>query len=177
MKISLCQRLCAGVALCCVALWTLGAEPESMTVYRSVGPDGVVTFSDSPHPSAVPIEVIPPPLPLKDEVERANQLFEQQLALLEILETSRHARAKEALEQEQIDLDYVRTEAALQRARERDEDESYVSYYPLFAPPFWGAPGPPGPPHHRPPPIGGPPPMDRPPPPPPPPPQHVQFPH
>ena len=39
-------------------------------------------------------------------------VFEQQLALLEILETSRHARAKEELEQQKLELDYVRTAAA-----------------------------------------------------------------
>jgi hypothetical protein len=183
MKRPLRQRLYAGATLCCAPLWVLAAEPEAMTVYRSVGPDGVVMFSDAPNPSAVPIEVVPPPMPLKDEVERANQLFEQQLALLEILETSRHARAKEALEQEQIELDYVRTEAALQRARDREEEQTHSSYYPFFGPPYWGVPGRPGYPGRpggpgRPEPPHGPPSKDRPPPPPPPPPpQHVQFPH
>ena len=170
MKNRLRQRLYAGAACCCAPLWAVAAEPDAMTVYRSVGSDGVVTFSDAPHPSAVPVEVVPPPLPLRDEVERANQAFEQQLALLEILETSRHARAKEELEQQQIDLDYVRTEAALQRAREREQEQTYVQYYPLYAPPFWGSPRPPG---LRPRPV----PMDSPPPPPSAPPQqHVQFP-
>ena len=76
------------------------AETDTTTVYRSVDANGVVSFSDAPHASAVPIEVLPPPTPLREEVERANELFEQQLALLEILETSRHARAKEELEQQ-----------------------------------------------------------------------------
>ncbi len=146
-----------------------------MTVYRSVGPDGVVSFSDSPHGSAVPIEVVPPPVPLRDEVERANQLYEQQLALLEILETSRHARAKDELEQRQLELDYVRTEAALQRQREREQQQTYVEYYPLYAPLYWGSPRRPY--GHPPGPNPRPPPMDRPPPPSKPPPQVIQWPH
>ncbi len=143
-----------------------------MTVYRSVSPDGVVEFSDSPHPSAVPLELAPPPVPLRAEVERANELFEQQLALLEILETSRHARAKDELEQQQLELDYVRTEAALQRQRDREQEETYEQhYYPLITP-HWGRGGArPHRPHPRPP-IN-----DRPPPPARPPHQVIQFPH
>ena len=154
-------------------MWASAADTESVTVYRSIGPDGVVLFSDAPHPKAEAIAVMPPPLPLQGEVERANQLFEQQLELLEFFETARQARAKEAREQEALDLDYVRTEAALQRAREREQEQSNVEYYPFFPPPFWGAPYPPGRPGHRPP-LQHP---GEPPPPRPPPPQHVQFPH
>jgi hypothetical protein len=146
---------------------------DPMTVYRSVDANGVVSFSDAPNPSAVAIEVLPPPTPLREEVERANEMYEQQLALLEILETSRQARAKEDLERQQLDLDYVRTEAALQQQREaQDREYEDDDYYPLFVP-YWGyGPRPPG---HRPWPR---PPMDgRPVPQPPPPPQHVQFPH
>jgi hypothetical protein len=168
MKCSVRQRLYAGAACCLAPLWAWSAEADTTTVYRSVDANGVVSFSDAPHASAVPIEVLPPPMPLREEVERANEQFEQQLALLEILETSRHARAKEALEQQRLDLDYVRTEAALQRARELQEPQTYTQYYPLY-PPFWG-PGP------RPP-FPRPPPMDRPLPPVPSPPHHVQFPH
>jgi hypothetical protein len=153
-----------------------GAQPDAVTVYRSVGPDGVVSFSDSPHASAVPIEVVPPPVPLRDEVERANQLYEQQLALLEILETSRHARAKDELEQQQLELDYVRTEAALQRQREREQQQTYENdYYPLYAPLYWGSPRPGW--GHPPGPNPRPPPTDRPPPPHKPPPQVIQWPH
>ena len=162
----------------------LAADPEATTIYRSVGPDGVVAFSDAPHASAVPIEVIPPPTPLKEDVERANQLFEQQLALLEFLETSRHARAKDELEQQRLELDYVRTTAEVQQARDQEEydDGSHylLPYYPYYG---WGGgyPGRPGRPGigPRPPfPHPGPkPPMGQPLPPPPPPPQHVNFPH
>ena len=164
------QRLYAGAACCLMPLLASAAETDTTTVYRSVDANGVVSFSDAPHASAVPIEVLPPPTPLREEVERANELFEQQLALLEILETSRHARAKEELEQQQLDLDYVRTEAALQRTRELQAPQDYNDYYPLY-PPYWGWGGRPRPPFGRPPMDG------RPPLPPPPPPQHVQFPH
>ncbi len=168
MRRTIRQRLYAGAACCLAPLWAWAAEADTTTVYRSIDADGVVSFSDAPHPSAVPIEVLPPPTPLREEVERANELFEQQLALLEILETSRHARAKEELEQQQLDLDYVRTEAALQRAREQQAPQTYTQYLPLY-PPYWG--------HGPRPPWPRPPPMDRPPSPTPPPPQHVQFPH
>jgi hypothetical protein len=151
---------------CGASLWVWAAEPGTTTVYRSVDANGVVSFSDAPHASAVPIEVVPPRLPLQDDVERANARFEQQLALLELLETSRRARAKEDLEQQRIDLDFVRTEAAMQRAREREATQSSVQFFPWF-PPFWGSPRPPG--IH-------PPPIDRPPPPPPPP-RRVPLPH
>jgi len=156
----------------------LAADPEATTIYRSVGPDGVVAFSDAPHPSAVPIEVIPPPTPLKEEVERANQLFEQQLALLEFLETSRHARAKDELEQQRLELDYVRTTAEVQQSRdqvyEHDGPSYLLPYYPYYG---WGGGMRPGPgprppfPHPSPRPPHGPvPPAE-------PPPQHVNFPH
>ncbi len=171
MKRAVRQRLYAGAACCLIPILAWAEEGASTTVYRSVDADGVVSFSDAPHPSAVPVEVLPPPTPLREDVERANELFEQQLALLEILETSRHARAKEDLERQQLDLDYVRTEAALQQQREAREPE-YEDYYPLYVP-FWGyGPRPPG---HRPwprPPMNGKPPLE-----PPPPPQHVAFPH
>jgi Domain of unknown function (DUF4124) len=144
-----------------------------MTVYRSVGPDGVVAFSDAPNAAAVPIEVVPPPIPLRDDVERANRSFEQQLALLELLETSRQARANEALEQQRIDLDFVRTEAAMQRARDREAQQD-EQYFPLFIGPSWGWGG--WGPRPRPP-WPGRPPMDRPHPPKPPPSRQVQFPH
>jgi hypothetical protein len=175
LKSRLRQRLYAGgVCLVVAPLCALAAEPNSMTVYRSVGPDGVVSFSDSPQASAVPIELVPPPVPLREEVERANQLYEQQLALLEILETSRHARAKDELEQQRLELDYVRTEAALQRQRDREQQQAYENdYYPLYAPLYWGSPRPPWghPPGPRPPPT------DRPPPPSKPPQQIIQWPH
>jgi len=158
------QRLFAG-ALCCGApLWAWAAEPGTITVYRSVESSGVVSFSDAPHASAVPIEVVPPPLPFADEVERANVIYQQQLELLEILERSRHARAEEDLEQQRLDLDYVRTEAALERARALQAPRTNGPYYPFFPPPFWGSPRPPG---MHPPPIE--------PPPPPPPQQRVPF--
>jgi Domain of unknown function (DUF4124) len=138
--------LCCRIPLMCVALtgfpvlaWA--AEPETTTVYRSVGPDGVVSFSDSPNPSAVAIEVVPPVPADPEEQRRAAESFEQQLHLLEILEASRQARADEALAQQRLDLDYVRTEAALERARalQQQRDENYS---PVYSYPYWFAPQP-----------------------------------
>src|SRR6476646_1969175 len=107
MKRAARQRLYAGAACCLIPIFVWAEDVASTTVYRSVDADGVVSFSDAPHPSAVPVEVLPPPTPLREDVERANEAFEQQLDLLAILETSRHARAKEDLERQQLDLDYV----------------------------------------------------------------------
>ncbi len=143
-----------------VPLWVWAAEGESTIVYRSVDAVGVVSFSDTAHPSATPVEVLPPPIPLREDVERANQQFEQQLALLEILEKSRHARAKEELEQRQLDIDYVRTQAAVDRAQRYENDDDDDRYYPLYAP-YWGhGPRPPHPwprPPHQPMPPSSPP--------------------
>ena len=168
------QRLHAGARFC-VQLFTvllIGIGPlaaaedaATTTVYRSVGPDGVVTFSDVAHPSAVPIEVVPPPPARKEDQERAAELFDQQLRMLEILEASRRARAADELAQQRLDLDYVRTQAALDRTRALEE-QNYNTYYPLGYPlwyppqrypPIW-----PRPPHGGWPPDG-PPPIERPP--------------
>ena len=138
-------------------MWSAAAEGESTTVYRSVDEFGVVSFSDAPTESAVRIEIPRPPTPLRADIERANELFEQQLALLELLETSRHARAREGIEQRRLELDYVRTEAALQSARDAQTQNDDRSFFPLFVTPFWGGPRPPfgrpphGPPQDRPP--------------------------
>lgn len=123
-----------------MSLLAWAADPDSTTIYRSVGVDGVVSFSDAPRPSAVPIEVIPPPTPLQEDVERANRAFEQQLALIEVLEKSRAARAREELELRSLELDYVRTTEEAERAREAaggydDYDRyayPYVGYYPTY---------------------------------------------
>jgi Domain of unknown function (DUF4124) len=168
MKRTLRQRFYAGAACCLAPLWAWAAEADTITVYRSVDANGVVSFSDSPNPSAVPIEVLRPPTPLRADIERANELFDQQLALLELLETSRHARAKERIEEQRLELDFVRTEAALQRARDEQAQDDDRNFFPLFVTPFWGTQRPP---------FGRPPhgPKDRPPPSPPP--QRVAFPH
>jgi hypothetical protein len=173
------QQLYAGAAIWVIAFAVLAADTEPTTIYRSVGPDGVVSFSDAPHPSAVAIEVVPPPTPMKEEIERANQLFEQQLALLQFLESSRHARAKDDLEQQRLDLDYVRTTADAQQARADDYYDDGPRYLLPYFPYYgmgWNNNHRPGlrPPVPRPLPI---PPMNQPLPRPPPPPQHIDFPH
>jgi Domain of unknown function (DUF4124) len=175
------QQLYAGAALWAIAFAVLAADTESTTIYRSVGPDGVVAFSDAPHPSSIAIEVVPPPTPMKEEIERANQLFEQQLALLEFLETSRHARAKDDLEQQRLDLDYVRTGAEVQQVRDQDYYDDGPRYLLPYYPGYglgWGnnRPSRPAlrPPFQHPLPR---PPMGHPLPQPPQPPQHINFPH
>jgi hypothetical protein len=171
------QQLYTGAAGCGALLWSLAAfaaDAETTTVYRYVDANGVVSFSDAPHPAAVPIELTPPPLPLEAEVERANDNYERQLALLEVLEKAHKARVAEDQEQQRLDLDYVRTEAALERARDLQTDyDDDDRYYPIYSPWFWGPHRPNFP--HRPP--MGRPPMDQPTPPVQPPPQHIQFPH
>jgi hypothetical protein len=143
------QQFLAGAACCSVSLLTIllvgftplaaAEDPAGTTIYRSVSADGVVSFSDVAHPSAVPIEVIPPPPARREEQERAAELFDQQLRILEILESSRQAREADALAQQRLDLDYVRTEAALERTRaleEQNYDNDDDDYYP-FVYPYW----------------------------------------
>jgi uncharacterized membrane protein len=173
-----CQQFNAGASSCFFPLLTMfligiaqAGEPAATTVYRSVSADGVVSFSDVAHPSAVPIEVIPPPPARREEQERAAELFDQQLRMLEILESSRQAREANDLAQQRLDLDYVRTAAALDRARALEEQNYNSSYYPVVYP-YWypQRPFPPFGPH---PPHGGrpgmPPQVE------PPPSQHVMF--
>ena len=136
-----CGTTLFSVALMILPLSALAADPAATTVYRSVNVDGVVSFSDAPHPSAVPVEVIPPPPAPADEQQRAERMYQQQLELLEILEASRHARADEALAQQRLDLDYVRTEAALEGARASQEQHD-EHYYPVYSYPGWFAPKP-----------------------------------
>ena len=42
------------------AAGAVAEEQSPTTVYRSVGEDGVVSFSDAPHPSATRVQVYPP---------------------------------------------------------------------------------------------------------------------
>ena len=170
------QQFLAGAACCSVSLLTMllvGFAPRAAaedtagtTIYRSVGADGVVSFSDVAHPAAVPVEVIPPPPSGREEQERAAELFDQQLRILEILESSRQAREADALAQERLDLDYVRTEAALERTRALEEQnyDNDNGYYPYFYPYFY--PQRPCPPFGPRPPHGGrpgmPPPIEQP---------------
>lgn len=177
------QQFLAGAASCSVCLLTIvlvgftlfaaAEDPAGTTVYRSVGADGVVSFSDVAHPSAVPVEVIPPPPARREEQERAAELFDQQLRVLEILESSRQAREADALAQQRLDLDYVRTQAALERTRALEEQnyDNDDDYYP-FIYPYW-YPQRPFPPVGPRPPHGGrpgmPPPIEQPP-------QHVMLP-
>ena len=161
------------IALVSLAPLTAAEEPAGTTVYRSVSADGVVSFSDVAHPSAVPVEVIAPPPAGKEEQERAAELFDQQLRVLELLESSRRAREADALAQQRLDLDYIRTEAALERTRALQEQSySNDNYYPLIYP-YWFTQRP-FPPFGPRPPHGGRP--DMPPSVEPPPPQHVMLP-
>ncbi len=141
MKYRTRQQLHTGAAGCCALLWSLAvlaADSGTTTVYRTVDSNGVISFSDAPDPSAVPIELMPPPLPLQAEVERANEVYERQLELLEILERAHKARVAEAQEQQRLELDYVRTEAALERARALQAPQEEERYYPIFPPWYWG---------------------------------------
>jgi len=137
------------------------AEETATTVYRSVGEDGVVSFSDAPHPAAVPIDVYPPARMDLAEQRRAAEAFSQELEILKILEESRQARAADELARQKLELDYVRSLAALERARAlQQQNDDNDDYYPFFGYPYWYAPQPrppygPRPPHDGRPPDGG----------------------
>ena len=173
------QRTCKVAALLAMfALPPAFAEETATTVYRSVNEDGVVSFSDSPHPAAELIEVYPPARMDEVEQRRAAEAFSQELEILKILEESRQARAADELARQKLELDYVRSLAALERARalqqQNDDDDDY---YPFFGYPYWYSPQPRPP--YGPPPHGGRPPDGGRPPhaaPPRPPPQHLPLP-
>jgi hypothetical protein len=136
--------------LLCVA--ATAAAAESTAVYRRVGPDGVVTFSDQPSAGAEEIDV-DIATPDAEEVARADERFQQQLDMIDVLEQSRRADEAERAKARELDLAIARAEAARAAAEASaalPEDDRYV-YAPWYGPgyPSWG----PGhrPPGHRPP--------------------------
>jgi len=129
------------IATILVASAAVAEEQTPTTVYRSVGDDGVVSFSDAPHPSATPVEVYPPARMDPAEQRRAAELFEQELQIIKILEKSRQARAAEELARQKQQTDYVRSLAALERARAlQQQNEDNDVYYPFWGYPYWYSP-------------------------------------
>jgi Domain of unknown function (DUF4124) len=165
----------------CVSMSVVAEEQAPTTVYRSVGQDGVVSYSDAPQPAAQPIDVYPPARMDPAEQRRAAEAFEQQLEILKILEASRQARAADELARQKLEIDYVRSLASLERARAlQEQDYDNDTYYPFFGYPYWYSPQPRPPFGNRPPHNGGPSHGGRPPHggghPPRPPPQHLPLP-
>lgn len=123
---------------------------ESVRVYRHVSADGVVTFSDEPRDDAEIID-LPSTEPSIEDVERADAAFRRQLALIEVLEQSRHDREDQAARSRELDIAVARAEAARAAAEAAAalEDARYV-YDPWYAPgypaygPGHGWPGRPG---------------------------------
>lgn len=148
----------ATIVMMLAASTAVAEEQAPTTVYRSVGENGVVTFSDAPHPSATPVEVYPPARMDAAEQRRAADLFEQELQIIKLLEESRQARAAEELARQKQQTDYVRSLAALERARalQQQNEESDV-YYPFWGYPYWYSPQPRPPFGSRPPNSGRPP--------------------
>lgn len=105
-------------------LLATGVSAAPVTVYRHVGADGVVAFSDEPRAGAeaLTVESIEP---RAEEVALSVARYDRQLALIEILQADRRAREAARLERRlselEIELERVRgvsaTGTALAEAR------------------------------------------------------------
>lgn len=150
------RSLLAACALTCVAAAAVAAE--STTIYRRVGPDGVVTFSDEPSEGAQAVEIVVD-RPHEEDVARTQSMHEQQLEMGQLLEESRRADEDARAQQRELDIERARAEAARAAAEASaaydDDDEGYI-WGPWYGPgyPSWrpddGRPGPgpgPRPPH------------------------------
>ncbi len=117
------------------------AESSTVTVYRSVDANGVVSFSDEHTDGATTVE-LETVAPRPEDVERAADLYEQQLELIGVLEADRRANEANAERRRQTELEIARVRAAAQ-VRDIVEVEPRYVYAPWYAPrPY------PGHPHH-----------------------------
>ena len=96
---------------------TATSADDATIVYRSVGEHGVVSFSDTQASVSDEVMVIATVPAREDELARAALRFEQQLALIEILETSRREREASQLERERQRVELARARADLERSR------------------------------------------------------------
>ena len=120
----------AGVLLL-LGVGAYGAE-QTQLVYRSVGPDGEVVFSDTPASNggseAVPLRVS---AGAAGAQARADALIEQQLTVAQALESSRLARERARAEEWQR-LRFAAELRAAQRPAPVLREPSFV--------PWWGIP-------------------------------------
>ena len=110
---------------------------DTMTVYRHVGADGVVSFSDRASDGAQRIEV-PVSSPRPEDVTLAGETLRQQLDVIDVLERSRRADAAERAEQQRLDLEYARIANAREAAEAAMHDD-YDDHEHYFFAPWYGA--------------------------------------
>jgi hypothetical protein len=147
------------VIACCLSCVAAGAlAAESTRIYRHVGPDGVVTFSDEPTEGAEVVEIVVD-RPREEDVARTQAMHAQQVEMGASLEESRHADEATRAQARELELERARLEAARAAAEataEQDHDDEYI-WAPWYGPgyPSWppddGRPGPPPPHPPRPP--------------------------
>jgi hypothetical protein len=135
------QRLSLSLFVALVCLFARSASAaESTTVYKRVGPDGVVTFSDQAEEGAEAIE-IEMAAPRADDVARAGEMMRQQLEVADALEQSRRADEAAREKAREYDLAVARAEAARAAAEASQvyDDDEYV-WAPWYSPgyPGWG---------------------------------------
>jgi hypothetical protein len=94
----------------------IASAGDPTVVYRSVGDYGVVTFSDTKIATTDEVMLISTVPAREDELARAALQFEQQLALIEILERSRREREASQLEREKQRVELARARADLERS-------------------------------------------------------------
>jgi hypothetical protein len=141
------------------------AEATTVTVYRHVGADGVVTFSDEAIAGAEPITV-ESDRPHPDDVALLDERYDRQLELIDVLAADRQAQEAAAAQARTRELEIER-ERARARAAWAASEAAQPDYRYVYAP--WYAPWPRAPhdrPRHAPGPGhgGGPPPEQSPPP-------------
>lgn len=143
---------------------------DTTIIYRHVGADGVVTFSDEVRPGATVIEV-ETTSPRAEDVERAADLYEQQLELIGVLEADRRAQEQAAADRRADELELARMSAARTVEEAAAPSEARYVYAPLYGERYgerysegygWGYPHRPYPPHGGRPDHGKPPPTSAP---------------
>lgn len=119
-------------ALVVFVLVSVVAGAETTTVYRHVGADGVVSFSDEALPGATPVAV-ETAVPHPEDIERAGDLHEQQLEMSSVLEADRLADEAAAARRREAELELARARATALADDATEPEERYV-YSPWYAP-------------------------------------------
>lgn len=131
------------VVLLCAGAWIMPAAAQGGAIYRSVGVDGTVSYSDQPAPGAteVPDLLIAPTSAAQRQAAQAeaDARIEQQLDLAAELAQQRRARSEQrenaALVRAELRESKARQRAlaAEQQVAERYQDQRYVyPWVPIY---------------------------------------------
>ena len=117
-----------------ILLWT-GSLAAQIDVYRSVGEQGIVEFSDTRRSDADEHFQLSIVNPAPEMVDAHGRLMEQQLELIGLLEESRRTRAQEIFERRRQNVELARARLALEQERNaaayEESSRSYGYAYPV----------------------------------------------